>query len=114
MSQVLKISENGHHSAESNGNGLGRRGGGVTGDVGSESMRRGEQLVAVTVAALAVVIVRNGSEQRFSVGPFTRGHEAHRRLRAGDTLVVVTDTRANGQTEVELPDCGCRAMIWRD
>jgi hypothetical protein len=77
-------------------------------------MRRGERLVAVTVTSLSVIAAYNGREERFSLGPFTRGHEAHHRLRPGDTLVVVTETRANGHTEVELPDCGCRAMIWKD
>jgi hypothetical protein len=114
MRQVVRIADYGRHSADGNGNGLGRGDGGVTDGGPGNVMRRGERLVVVTVTSLSVVAAYNGQPERFSLGHFTRGHEAHRRIRPGDTLVVVTETRANGQTEVELPDCGCRAMMWKD
>ena len=81
MSQVLRISEYGRPPAEGATNGLGRGDATVSGNRESPVLHRGERLPTVTVAALSVVLVRNGSEQRFSLGPFTRGHEAHRRLR---------------------------------
>ena len=114
MRHVLRITDYGRHSADGKGTGLGRGDQGVTEGGSGQVMRRGERLFVVTVTSLSVVAAYNGQEQRFSLGPFTRGHEAHRRLRPGDMLVVVTETRANGHTEVELPDCGCRAMIWKD
>lgn len=114
MSHVLRIADYGRHSVDGDGH-AGKGSGGVTeGTEDSGILRRGEALVTVMVTALAVVLRRNGLEQRFSLGPFSRGHEAHRRLRPGDTLVVVTETRANGHTEVSMPECGCRAMIWQD
>ena len=113
MRHVLRIADYGRHSADGKGTGLGRGDGGVP-ESPSDVMRRGERLVTVTVSSLSVIVAYNGQQARFSLGHFTRGHEAHRRLSPGDTLVVVTETRANGHTEVELPDCGCRAMIWKD
>jgi hypothetical protein len=114
MRQVLRITDYGRQSTENIGKALGEEGGGVTGSSRSGAMHRGDRLVAVIVTSLSVIIERDGTQQRFSLGPFSRGHEAHPRLRAGDTLVVVTETRTNGHTEVEVPECGCRAMIWQD
>ena len=114
MRQVLRITNHGRHSAEGPGDDLSSGDAGASASSGTEIIRRGECFVVLNVTSLSVIAARNGQTQRLALGSFSRGHEAHRRVRSGDTLVVVTETRADGRTVVELPGCGCRAMIWKD
>jgi hypothetical protein len=114
MRQGLRITNHGRHSAGGTGDDLGSGDAAASGSSGGDIIRRGESFVVLNVASLSVIATRNGQTARWSLGPFSRGHEAHRRLRPGDTLVVVTETRPDGRTEVELPACRCRAMIWKD
>jgi hypothetical protein len=74
-------------------------------------MRRGDRILIAAVGVITVLVQQHGQEEQYFIGAFTRGHEAHRRLRPGDTLVVVSDSAPNGEAQVEMPECGCRAYL---
>jgi hypothetical protein len=80
-------------------------------DHATRSMQRGDRLLVAAVGAMTVLVQHNEQERQYFIGAFTRGHEAHRGLGPGDTLLVVSESAPNGETAVEMPGCGCRAYL---
>lgn len=67
-------------------------------------MRKGQTL---RVKAASITL---DSGETYGIGPATRGHDTHKPLRAGDVLIVASDSAANGDTLVTLP-CQCQLLI---
>jgi hypothetical protein len=73
-------------------------------------MPKGQTFRVKTVSGNEVTVEMGGSERRYLLNPFARGHEGHGPVQAGDVLVAVSDSTPGDSTLVTAP-CGCRVLL---
>lgn len=73
-------------------------------------MITGQTLRITSVDGNTVTFEAGGSECRYILEPFLRGHEAHAPVKPGDVLAAIRNSTPGDSTLVQAP-CGCQALL---
>ncbi len=74
-------------------------------------MRKGTSLTVETIVGRLITVSRT-AEDRYVLGVFPEGHEAHRQVAVGDVVRVIADSASGGSALVRAT-CGCRVLLVR-
>lgn len=74
-------------------------------------MRKGTPLTVETIVGRLITVFGKAGD-RYVLGLFPEGHEAHGQVAIGDVMRVIADSASGGSALVRAT-CGCRVLLVR-